>query len=437
LGFTENFAGDSMSTLPQYDLKSLAEARAQGRFPGIYSVCSAHPWVIEASMCRAIAEEGPLLIEATCNQVNQFGGYTGMTPQAFRDYVLSIASQIGFPQERLLLGGDHLGPHPWRHLPAEEAMRNASNLVAAFVEAGFLKIHLDTSMSCAGDPVPLPDNVIAQRAAMLAKTAESKAGHNRLRYIIGTEVPTPGGSVEELAVSVTKREAAELALTLHHQAFVAEGAEQAWNKVVALVVQPGVEFGHEDVVDYQPEKSKNLCALLITHPALVFEAHSTDYQRPRAYSDLVHDGFAILKVGPALTYAMRQALYALEAIEQVLIPEAQCSHLSAVMERLMIEHPEDWQHHYHGDSQTLRRLRVHSYSDRIRYYWNRPEATAAVAKLVENLNSTEIPETLLSDYLPAQYEQVKDGLLKKDVVSLILAKITEALEPYVEACRQS
>lgn len=426
-----------MSAFPLYDLKSLAVARARGRFAGIYSVCSAHPWVIEASMRRALAEEGPLLIEATCNQVNQFGGYTGMTPQAFRDYVLSIAIRTGFPQERLLFGGDHLGPHPWRHLAAEEAMRNASDLVAAFVEAGFLKIHLDTSMSCAGDPVPLPDPVIAQRAARLAKTAESKAGHNRLRYVIGTEVPTPGGSVEELAVTVTKREAAELALTLHQRAFLQEGVEQAWNQVIALVVQPGVEFGHEDVVDYEPEKSKTLCALLAEHSNLIFEAHSTDYQRPRAYSELVRDGFAILKVGPALTYAMRQALYALETIEQVLISEAQCSHLGGVMERLMTEHPEDWQHHYHGDLQTLRRLRVHSYSDRIRYYWNRPEATTAIAKLVENLNGTEIPETLLSDYLPAQYRQMKDGLIKKDAVSLVLAKITEALEPYVEACRSS
>ena len=63
-----------------------------------------------------------MLIEATCNQVNQEGGYTGMTPADFRGFVEAIAARVGFDPSRIILGGDHLGPNPWKQLPAEEAL---------------------------------------------------------------------------------------------------------------------------------------------------------------------------------------------------------------------------------------------------------------------------------------------------------------------------
>jgi D-tagatose-1,6-bisphosphate aldolase subunit GatZ/KbaZ len=417
-----------------FDLKDLARQRAKGKFPGIYSVCSAHPWVLEAAMRSSLDNEKPLLIEATCNQVNQFGGYTGMTPQVFREYAESIAQRVGFPAERLLLGGDHLGPHPWKHLAAADAMKNAQDLVAAFVQAGFTKIHLDTSMPCTGDPLPFPDAVIAERAAALAVVAEKSAGHNRLRYVIGTEVPTPGGSVEELSVSITRPEASEEALALHRDAFRSAGIENAWARVTALVVQPGVEFGHENVVDYDSSKARTLCALLSKHPELIFEAHSTDYQKPEAYGQLVRDGFAILKVGPALTYAMRQALLALESIEACTVPEERRSHLEETLTRVMKAHPENWLHHYHGNPLTVERLLIHSYSDRVRYYWHDQEIAASVSRLIENLEQIRIPETLLSAYLPLQYERVREGSLENAPVALVLDQIVTMLKPYQQAC---
>ena len=423
-----------MSAASKFDLQNLARLRAKGKTPGIYSVCSAHPWVLEAAMKKIAKSQEPLLIEATCNQVNQFGGYTGMTPQSFREYVFSIAARVGFPENRILLGGDHLGPYPWRHLPAVEAMQHAADLVAAFAQAGFTKLHLDASMACASDPVPLPNSVIAERAARLAKVAEGIAGHENFRYVIGTEVPTPGGSVEELSVCVTQPSDAEAALTLHKNAFASAGIDNAWTRVVALVVQPGVEFGHEDVVEYKRQEARQLCALLDRHPSLVFEAHSTDYQRPEAFVELVQDGFAILKVGPALTYAMRQAIFALLLMEKTMVSEEHRSHLEEVLQQVMIEHPEHWKEHYSGEPLVVERLRIHSYSDRIRYYWTLPAVTTAVAKLLENLDRTGIPETLLSDYLPIQYARVRNKDLENAPVPLILDKIGDALEPYIAAC---
>ena len=89
---------------------------------GVTSVCTAHPLVIEAALSHGLRTGQRVLIEATCNQVNQDGGYTGMTPADFRGFVEGIATEVGFDPARIILGGDHLGPNPWKHLPPEEAM---------------------------------------------------------------------------------------------------------------------------------------------------------------------------------------------------------------------------------------------------------------------------------------------------------------------------
>ena len=409
-------------------------ARFRGAQRGIYSVCSAHPWVLEAAMRRHAGCAAPLLIEATCNQVNQFGGYTGMTPADFRDAVFDIAGRAGFAPERILLGGDHLGPFPWQHLSAEDAMSRALDLVRLFVEAGYSKIHLDASMSCLGDPHPLPDSTIAERAARLCAAAESAAGPHPPVYVIGTEVPTPGGAVDEAELAVTSPGDAERAIQLHREAFAAAGLDEAWKRVIALVVQPGVEFGHLSVHDYAPARAQTLCAMLADHPNLVFEAHSTDYQIPHALAALVRDGFAILKVGPALTFAMRQALFALAAIEGEWIAPARQSRLRQTVEEAMLHSPGQWQKHYAGSLQEQHRLRVHSYSDRIRYYWQDPGVQSAVTRLVANLEEFGIPETMLSDYLPVQYSGVRAGALENKPIPLILDAIGAALDPYLAAC---
>ena len=133
---------------------------------------------------------------------------------------------------------------------------------------------------------------------------------------------------------------------------------------------------------------------------MVFEAHSTDYQKPEALAALVRDGFAILKVGPGVTFALREALFALADIETELIaPEAR-SNLRDVVERVMLSKPGNWEKYYHGDDRQKRLLRTYSYSDRVRYYWADPEIDAAAQKLISNLTGIRLPENLLSRYLP-------------------------------------
>lgn len=400
---------------------------------GITSVCSAHPLVLEAACREAVRAGTAVLIEATCNQVNQEGGYTGMTPAAFRAFVMAIAERSGLAPGRVILGGDHLGPNPWKGLPADAALARAEAMVAAYVAAGFGKIHLDCSMGCRGEPAALADDVVAARAARLARVAEAHAAAAGLPppvYVIGTEVPPPGGATHEIeTIAVTAPAAAARTLAVHREAFAAAGADAAFARVVGLVVQPGVEFGNANVVVYDRAAAEGLSRSLATLPGLVFEAHSTDYQPVAALAGLVADGFAILKVGPGLTFALREALYGLDAIAGELL-KGDAPPLQATMERLMQRDPRHWQGHYPGTPEQQYVQRHFSYSDRIRYYWTQAEAVSAVADLMTRLDAATIPETLVSQYLGRLYPAVADGSVPAQPRALCLAAIDLALAPY-------
>ena len=417
-------------------LGEIARANRAGEGRGIWSVCSAHPLVLEACIDQALADGGPLLVEATCNQVNQEGGYTGMQPSQFRDFVLGLAAARGLPAERLILGGDHLGPNPWRHEPAEPALAKAQTMVRAYAEAGFTKIHLDASMACAGDPEPLPPEVIAGRAARLAQVAEAAGG--RPGYIVGTEVPVPGGAHEAIDhLEVTRTEDLAQTIAVHRDAFARAGLEDAWSRVLAVVVQPGVEFGSLQVVDFVPERADALAAAIRAVPGLAFEAHSTDYQTEAALAALVARHFAILKVGPGLTFTLREALFALALIEAELVPAEQRSRLREMLEAAMLADPRHWQGHYPGSPDEQRFARAFSLSDRCRYYWPVPQLAAAVERLLANLTERPIPLPLLSQYLPRQHDAIREGRLAAEPRALVRAKVDEVAGVYARACGSS
>jgi D-tagatose-1,6-bisphosphate aldolase subunit GatZ/KbaZ len=317
-------------------------------------------------------------------------------------------------------------------------MQHAVEMVRLYVEAGFTKIHLDASMRCADDPAIVPDEVMAHRAATLCNAAESarrEPGSGPILYIVGTEVPTPGGSTHSLdGLEVTSCDAVEHTVAVHRAAFHNAGLDAAWERVVGVVVQPGVEFDHDSVVGYDAAKAAHLQGFLRAHPELVMEAHSSDYQVPQAYSELVRDGFSILKVGPALTFALRESLYSLAAIERELVPETVRSNLMETMEAVMLSNPADWKKYYRGTAEEQRLLRVYSYSDRIRYYWRLSEAEIAVARLMRNLQKTGIPETLVSQFCPRQYDEIRAGKVKSDPKAIVIANVRTVLAAYSRAC---
>lgn len=416
-------------------LTRLAAARNEGSPFGITSVCSAHPTVLRTALRRAKANGRQVLIEATCNQVNQFGGYTGMTPADFIGFVCGIAAEEGLERSRILFGGDHLGPNPWKIETAEAAMAKSETLVRDYVLAGFGKLHLDTSMACAGEPANLGDRIIAERAARLAGIAEQTARANGLPmpvYVLGTEVPVPGGADHALdSVTPTSAADARSTIDIHRDVFERAGLADAFSRAIAFVVQPGVEFGNANVIAYQPEKASGLSALLDAVPQFVFEAHSTDYQSVEALSALVHDGYPILKVGPGLTFAYREALYGLDLIASELLPDYGDRPLMRAMEETMLADPTYWKGHYHGDETALRIDRHYSYSDRIRYYWGKPEATKAVAGLMEALRDVAVPEPVFRQFLPNLAITAGE---KFDAERILIEAVDAVLATYDAAC---
>ncbi len=416
-----------MRALDQF-LETIRSNRA-GRGGVAMSVCSAHPLVLRALYRTARRHDTFALVESTSNQVDQYGGYTGLNPADFARLVRALAAEEGFPEERILLGGDHLGPNTWRARPARAAMDEALELVAAYVRAGYEKIHLDASFLCAGDPSPLPEEVIADRCAQLAARCEEVRGDAAPVYVVGTEVPTPGGVRAEEAMRVTSPGEVARTLEAFGAAFRRRGLEAAWERVVGLVVQPGVEFGDGGVHDYQP--APGLARAVLAHPGIVFEAHSTDYQAPGALRAMVQDHFCILKVGPWLTYALREALFLLELMERELAPPVP-SRLRDTLTRVMREDPRHWAAYYDGPPEEVSFKLAFSYSDRARYYLGRPEVLEAQARLFANL-SPRLPETLISQYMPAAFLHVRAGALVPTPRELAVERVREVMEVYLQA----
>ncbi|MDA5556927.1 class II D-tagatose-bisphosphate aldolase non-catalytic subunit [Shimia sp. MMG029] len=400
------------------ELRKIITLNRNGAPVAIPSVCTAHPDVLRASLALAERKDQQVVIEATSNQVNQDGGYTGITPEGFIRYVHDIADDAGVDRGRIIFGGDHLGPQAWRAMPAEAAMEKARVLVRDYVKAGFGKIHLDCSEGCAGEAAQLNDDQTASRSADLARIC-AEAGEDLL-FVVGTEVPPPGGARMDEDGDIPPTDATDAAKTL---AMHIETFGDLAPAIGGLVVQPGVEFSPTEVHHMPLARDPGFLAALKDYPNVCLEAHSTDYQHPEVFHRLAELGFAFQKVGPALTFAYREALYALDTLRGAK------GALQAAMEEVMLETPKHWQGHYHGAEDALYQQRHFGLADRIRYYWPQPKAVAAVKALFDDLPSV-IPDAALQtafDEATLTRAEMLDGAQAQRLVD---AQIELALEPY-------
>ena len=430
-------------------LKQIVAKQKKGEPVGIYSACSANEYVIEAALECAKRDNACVLIEATANQVDQNGGYTGMKPADFKAFVMNIADKVGFDKDRIFLGGDHLGPLTFASKNEAEAMADAKELVRCYVAAGFTKIHIDTSMKVASDDpnVRLSDEIIAQRGAELARVCEDtyqellKTEPDAVRpvYIVGSEVPIPGGAQDPNAgMQVTRVEDFKATVKAFEDAFAAKGLSDIWQDVIGVVVQPGVEEKDAGCTEYDRAKAAELMAAIKDYPNLVFEGHSTDYQTKYKLRELVEDGVGILKVGPGLTYAMREALFALAYMEDMILhgKDDEKSDFINVLEKAMMDDPKNWQKHYHGNADELWFKRKFSFSDRSRYYMPVESVKAAKDKLIANLRKYGISLAVLSQFMPIQYTKVRCNELENDPEALIKDRIKNTIDEYLYASHQ-
>jgi D-tagatose-1,6-bisphosphate aldolase subunit GatZ/KbaZ len=195
-----------------------------------------------------------------------------------------------------------------------------------------------------------------------------------------------------------------------------------------------VEFGDTSIFEYDPKKAQHLVKGLPASPELVFEAHSTDYQTPLSLARLVRDHFAILKVGPWLTFAYREAVFALGFIESELPERKQAaSRVREVLEAEMLRNPANWKPYYHGDDAQQKFARAYSLSDRCRYYWPQAPIQQEVDRLLHNL-SGPLSLALLSQYLPDEYVAVREDGIENSATAIIRHHIQSVLKFYSAAC---
>ena len=425
-------------------LQEIIKENKAGHHSGIYSCCSANEDVIRAVLGRARRTHTMALIESTSNQVNQDGGYTGMTPADFAEFVQKLAKEMGLAWKNVILGGDHLGPLPWVNLPEEEAMANAEVLVTSCVKAGYEKIHLDTYMRVASDDpdAPFLTKTCAERGARLCAAcekafAEYQVDHPDAQapvYIIGSEVPVPGGDFNAGEMGVTTADDAVNTISIYKQAFEDAGVGAAFERVVGIVVEMGVEFHEFTLDEYDRKKTVDLVAAMRRIP-LCIEGHSSDYQTASNLCRMCEDGVAILKVGPAFTFSLREAMFALEEIEREVYRETPevYSNYRETLERVMLENPSSWKSYYPGTENEQRIARAYSFYDRCRYYLANPEVIEARNKLIANLSGNVIPLCMLSQYLPTQYFRVRRGEIRNEALDIILDRIGDRVDCYLEA----
>jgi len=410
-------------------LRDLILRNRAGEAIGLPCFCTANEHVLLAVLSYAKRTGLPTVIEATCNQVNQYGGYTGMSPADFMEWLSGMAADAGVPMNQLILGGDHLGPNVWKNEPLDVAMEKSRELVKSYVQAGFKKIHIDTSMACGGEPNPTFAQ-IAERAADLCEVAEKYAPDpSKLFYIIGTEVPIPGGETEEPnTLDVTSVARFHDTIQTHRDAWNTRGLDAAWDRVVSVVTQPGVDFGHTSVYPFLPVKAAPLRDAIIDEVGLTYEAHSTDYQSTNALADLVKNHFFFLKVGPELTFRFREAIWALAKIEEEIINDPK-SLIRETFEEQMTKDPGYWVNYYNGSDKELRILRTYSYSDRIRYYWTDPEISKSLNMLIANLEQVNLPESIVSQ----AFMGLDFGEVPETPLALIELHIQRCISRYFKA----
>lgn len=410
---------------------------------GVYCACTANEVVLRAVLNKALETNTLAVIEATANQVDQYGGYTGMKPVDFKNMVYRLADEVGFDKKNIILGGDHLGPLTFAHLGEEKAMEESRVLVREYVKAGFTKIHIDTSMRIKGDSETekLSDDVIARRGSELLRvcvdTYKEFGLDNPIVYIIGSEVPIPGGAQEEEEMHVTEVEDFKKTIETFKFHMEKQDVLEVYDNVIGVVVQPGVEFADAEVDRYNRDKAKELTNSLKDYPNKCFEGHSTDYQSKYALKEMVEDGIKILKVGPGLTFAYREALFGLSMIESLIYSKEDASNFIEVLEDVMVKNPGKWQVYYHGNELELKTKRAYSFSDRVRYYLPYPEVDSAVSKLKSNLDNVEIPLNLLSQYFPVQYRKIIEGELAHTFDSIVSDVIGIAIDDYIYAIKRS
>ena len=386
---------------------------------GLPSFCTSNFDVLKIIIKFSKIHQLPVLIESTSNQVNQFGGYTGLTPATFKKKIEYIRKKEKLNKNYLLLGGDHLGPLPWKNLTEDRAMKNAGILIKKYVEAGFDKIHIDTAILCSGQKSLTRSKIISRCDALIKKINSNNLVNKIL--VVGTEVPFAGGG-DHVKTSITKLENIKKEYQMYRMIF--KTFKSLYRKTFGLVIDPGISYGNENITKSK-FKNFNIKTKFSKKNNFVFEAHSSDYQSLKDLKKLNNLNFKFIKVGPELTfYYLKAALY-MEKIESKLFHKK--SNLKKIISIRMNKNQKYWKDYYKKRSEFFK---FNSYLDRVRYYWSDKKVNNAKKMLFKNIDTIDVSKFIKINRLSQKDIYIKKKLNLSNADYLVYHYLKKSLEKY-------
>ena len=108
------------------------------------------------------------------------------------------------------------------------------------------------------------------------------------------------------------------------------------------------------------------------------------------------------------------------------LPNYQGPDMQEVIKAKMKSNPQYWQEYYSGTEEEIDFMKIFSFSDRIRYYWDNQEVEKGLAAMISELKNIQLPKTLIS-----QYFMIDDfGNIPNTPFDLIKTQILKCVERY-------
>ena len=389
------------------------------------SFCTSNIEVIKSILFFCHIKKLPCLIECTSNQVNQHGGYTNKTPKMFIKEILSISKKIKFNSKKLFLGGDHLGPLPWKKRSKTVAIKNSISLINDYLDQKFCKIHIDTSIKCKNDEY-INSDIIFERTNEILNNDNIKKKIKDKFLVVGTEVPLSGSGDNENIIKTSKKQI-ETEVIKFKKILKKQNLK---NNIFGLVIEPGMKYMHSSVTKPNFTNFTNKKNISKKNN-FVYEAHSTDYQSKKILKQLVKNNFKFLKVGPELTYSYSRSLFFMENIEKNNF-KLKNSNIKKIIFSSMLKNRKYWEGYYEKKTPELL---LNSKLDRMRYYFNSKPVVNSIKTLKKNINLLDKKSILYFMDLSEKKEflNFKNKKLSNfDIIKLIF--ISKTLKRYFSAC---
>ena len=355
----------------------------------IFAACPNSRAVIRASICAAKRNKGPIKFAATLNQVDQDGGYTGMTQKQFVETIRKEAERVNFTGP-VIIAIDHGGPWLRDNQRTEKwSLQKTMNWVKKSftdaIDAGYDLIDVDPTIDmelAEGEMISI--GVVVDRTVELIKHCEI---HRRewalppVSYEVGTE--EVHGGLADLKVF---REFFELM----KQGLATVGLADVWPCFV--VGKVGTDL-HTTMFD--PDTARTLTGIAAEYGSLIKGHYTDNVENPEGYPAT---GMGAANIGPEFTEREYDALEELDTLEQKMAGEGKIEEKSGMIASLWKavidsgrwtkwvsgnESPDDFASISDERQQWLVKTGC-------RYIWEVPAVMAAREKLYQNLGGIGI-----------------------------------------------